>query len=509
MSWYNVRVVIVFGTIALSLACTSNLSRPNVNAGPDAETGKPQRNRGMDQPLLVNPMPTVQLNPRAALRGVIQRKQRVDPPRTQGLSVEPALSAYHRAGVDHLVLGWHHFGPGPSRDASKLGAAVSHDSGQSWQVQIIDRVSNLGSIQYDPFTAADPSSGTLWLGALAVRAFDSEPPNTVQIGMYLTSAQGASALAAPRVISAEPEDKPAAIFANNAQSPAGTLMITAAAKHRRSNDLGQSIDTLANGEVGFSTFGHQPIIFPDGEVTSIAINFDSNFPATVPAKITAVSSPDLGTTLTPKRTIRTLNYLTPMTLDNAVPGQFRMAPFGQAALAPNGRLYYVFPEIVSEQSGERNVDVLLIYSDNRGLSWSSPIVVNSDATPARDQFMPAMTISADGTLHFVYADTRRSQHPDGSLTAAIDFVYANSRDGASFNEMYLTDAPFDVSELAWRPYENSQPQYYIGDYVAIATPTNNTVYIAHPERIQPDPSQVAMIVHTLELNEFQFSNGFE
>lgn len=505
MRW-NLCVTLSF--VAVIGACAGKLQTPN--AGPDSGYGKPKRHRGSDQPLWRNPLPTPKAQTGAdALFNLLRRRQRIDPPRNQGLSVEPALSAYHRAGVDHLVLGWHHFGPGNTRDASLLGAAVSHDSGVSWQLQIIDRVSNLGSIQYDPFTAADPTSQTLWLGALAIRAFAGEPPNTTQIGMYLASAQGANALGVPRIIGTDGEDKPAAIFAANAQSPAGTLFIAAAAQHRRSNDLGQSIDTLANGEVGFSTFGHQPILFPDGELTSIAISFDANFPAAVPATISAISSPDLGTSLGPKRTIRTLNYLTATTLDNAVPGRFRMAPFGQAALAPSGRLYYVFPEIVSEQGGERNVDVLLMYSDNRGLSWSAPIVINSDSVPARDQFMPALTISADGTLHMVYADTRRTQHSDASESAAIDFVYAQSRDGVSFSELFLTDVPFDVSELAWRPYENAQPQYYIGDYVAISAPTDSTIYIAHPDRIQSDPSQVALILSTLKLNELGFRDGFE
>lgn len=511
MSGNRYDLALLAALIPLFCGCTSSLLRPN--AGPNAELagqGKPKRSRGIDQPLLVNPMPVFSAKQISAVAAISVNKKRIDPPRPQGFSVEPALSGYHKDGVDHLVLGWHHFGPGALRDVSQLGAAVSHDSGSSWLVQIIDRVSNLGSIQYDPFTAADVSSQTLWLGALAIRSFSGEPPNITQLGMYLASAQGSSALTTPTVIGTEGEDKPAAVFARNAQNPSGTLFIAAAAKHRRSNDLGQSIDTLANGEVGFSAFGHQPIIFPDGEVINIAISFDPNFPATLPATITAINSPNLGTTLTPKRIVRTLNYVSPMTLDNAVPGRFRMAPFGQAALAPNGRLYYVLPEIVSEQLGERNVDVLMIHSDDRGLSWSAPIVINGDSTPARDQFMPAITISSDGTLHIVYADTRRSLQTDGNIGASIDYVYSISKDGGkSFNELFLTDTPFDVSELAWRPYENDQPQYYIGDYVAVSAPTPAKIYVAHPDRLQSDPSQLALILSTLRLDELLFATGFE
>jgi hypothetical protein len=511
MSWNRFNLAVVAAFIPLLYACTSSSTRSI--AGPSAEPvgqGKPKRARGVDQPLVVNPMPVFIANQNSNVAAIHVDKQRVDPPRPHGFSVEPALSGYHKDGVDHLVLGWHHFGPGAMRDTSHLGTAVSHNSGQSWQIQIIDRVRNLGSIQYDPFTAADVTSQTLWLGALAIRSFSGEPPNIVQIGMYLASAQGINALSAPTIIGTDGEDKPAAVFARNAQNPAGTLFIAAAAKHRRSNDLGQSIDTLANGEVGFFAFGHQPIIFPDGEVINIAVGFDPSFPATFPATITALNSPNLGTTLTPKRIVRSLNYVSLVTLDNAVPGRFRMAPFGQAALSPNGRLYYVFPEIVSEQFGERNVDVLMIHSDDRGLNWSAPVVINGDSTPARDQFMPAMTISSDGTLHIVYADTRRSQQADGNATAAIDFVYSSSRDGGnSFSEVFLTDAPSDVSELAWRPYENAQPQYYIGDYVAISAPTPSILYIAHPVRVQSDPSQLGLTVSTLRLNDTLFDDGFE
>jgi hypothetical protein len=488
--------------LATLCACSGPAEGPQ-SAGPEKSK---KRDRGVVLPLRQNPLMTSAAKQRGPEARLQLHQQRIDPARPNGFSVEPVLASYHNDGVDHLVLGWHHYAPGPTRDALRLGTAVSHDSAQSWDVQIIDRVSNLGSIQYDPFAAADGVSQTLFLGALAIRAFNDEPPNTQEIGMYLASASGLAPLSVPAVIGRDPEDKPAAVFAQNAQSSSGTLFIAAAAKHRRSNDLGQSFQSLTNGELGFASVGHQPVIFANGEVINIAIGFAANQPLT----ITTIRSTDLGTTLTPRRTARTLNYASLMTLDSAVPGRFRMAPFGQAALTPNGRLYYAFPEIVSEQAGERNVDVLLISSDDRGMSWSNPIRVNSEGVTPRDQFMPAMTISPDGVIHLVYADTRRSTQPDASISVEIDFVYARSGDGGlSFTESFLTDAPIDVSNVAWRPYQNDSPAYYIGDYLAITSPSRHAVYIAHPDRESSDPEQLTMMLSRVSISDAVFSDGFE
>jgi hypothetical protein len=498
-----------FFRLPLSMLLAATLSACSVQAektplaGP--EKGE-KRDRGVALPLRANPLLISAAKQQPAALRLRLQQQRIDPARANGYSVEPVLASYHRDGVDHLVIGWHHYGPGPTRDSLRLGTAVSHDSAQSWNVRIIDRVSNLGSIQYDPFAAADGVSQTLFLGALAVRAFNDEPPSVQEIGMYLASATGPAALGAPSVLGTDPEDKPAAIFVQNSQSSNGTLFIAAAARHRRSNNLGQSFQSLANGEPGFVSVGHQPIIFPTGEVINLTIGFTADNSPT----ITTISSADLGTTLAPRRTARVLNYASLMTLDSAVPGRFRMAPFGQAALAPNGRLYYAFPEITSELSGERNVDVLLIHSDDRGMSWSHPIRVNAEGVTPRDQFMPAMAISPDGIIHLVYADTRRSTQADASINAEIDFVYARSGDGGlSFSELFLTESPIDVSEVAWRPYENDFPEYYIGDYIAITSPSPNAVYIAHPDREASDPAQLAMKLSKVSIDDTLFGDGFE
>jgi hypothetical protein len=426
-------------------------------------------------------------------------RQRIDPPRANGFSLEPSMAAYHANGTDHLVIGWHHVTPGATRDTSHFGSAVSHDSGQSWLRRIYTQFGNLGAIHFDPFTAADAQSAHLWLGGLARRAPD-QATSIIENGMFLVQSQGQSALSDGRVIDTDADDKPAAVFAPSPQSANGTLFIAGREAHRRSADLGQSFQRRLSGG---GEIGHQPVIFPDGQIVVVATRISFGAPS---VEISASTSTDSGASFSASRTVRVQNYSTLATLDASAPGQFRMVPFGQLALGPGGTLYYVFPEIVGISGGERNVDVLLIKSTDRGQSWSTPVVVNGDSAVPRDQFMPALAVGPDGAVHVAYLDTRRSQQPDASTQIQLDVVYARSIDGGqSFSEVFLTDSAFDASAIAWRAYSNDFEQYFLGDYLAIVAPSE-AVYIAYPQRAA-DADQIGLMLATLRFGAF--ANGFE
>ncbi len=425
-------------------------------------------------------------------------RQRIDPPRAGGVSQEPAMAAYHANGSDHLALGWHHVSPGVARDALNFGGAVSHDSGLSWQRRIYSQFGNSGSILFDPFAAADATGQRLMLGGLARKAPD-EPANLAEDATFLLDAQGNSALSDGRVIDLVAEDKPAAVFASNAQSANGTLFIAAREAHRRSNDFGQTFQRLQRT----AGIGHQPAIFPDGELITVAVETDG----TSVTAIAANTSTNLGSSFVRRRIVAVPNYQSFATLDNAVPGEFRVAPFGQLALNAQGTLYYVFPDISGAVGSASNVDIFLTISTDRGLSWSTPVVVNGDSDSPRDQFMPAIAVSPNGALHIAYMDTRRSSEPDSSAQVQLDIVYARSVDGGqTFSETFITETPIDASAIVWRPYDNNSPQHFIGDYIAIAAPSN-VAYIAYPDRRAPDADQVKLMLATLRFGIF--ASGFE
>jgi hypothetical protein len=292
------------------------------------------------------------------------------------------------------------------------------------------------------------------------------------------------------------EDKQAAVFAANSQSANGTLFIAGRDGNSWSNDLGQSFQRRSLTD---ASIGHQPVIFPDGEVITVAV---SEFPAAITAK----NSLDLGNTFSNRRTVRSQNYSSFVAMDDAIPGAFRAGPFGQLRLSGN-TLYFVFPDIVSSAGSERNVDILLIKSTDRGQTWSTPVVVNSDSATPRDQFMPTLAIGPDGALNISYMDTRRSDMLDSSQQAFLDVVYARSVDGGeTFSETFLTDAPFEAGNIGWRAYTNDFVQSFVGDYMGIAAPSD-AVYVVYPDRRAPDTNQVQLVLATVRPPVF--SNGFE
>src|SRR5207247_1277656 len=82
-----------------------------------------------------------------------------------------------------------------------------------------------------------------------------------------------------------------------------------------------------------------------------------------------------------------------------------------------GRIYMTWaqPEsIVFDPSVDlgrygRDFDVWLAYSDDDGVTWSTPVKVNEDGTTG-DQFFPSVRVDAAGTAHVAFLDRR--ENPD-------------------------------------------------------------------------------------------------
>jgi hypothetical protein len=78
-------------------------------------------------------------------------------------------------------------------------------------------------------------------------------------------------------------------------------------------------------------------------------------------------------------------------------------PSPQLAANPaTGALYVAYVDA----AGSDRANVLLVHSEDDGATWSSPIVVNDDAT-TRDQFLPSLAVSPDGTRLAVGFSDRR------------------------------------------------------------------------------------------------------
>ncbi len=110
-----------------------------------------------------------------------------------------------------------------------------------------------------------------------------------------------------------------------------------------------------------------------------------------------------------------------------------------------GRLYINWTD---QRNGEDDTDVFIMYSDDRGESWSDPIRVNNDQV-AVHQFFTWLDIDpATGYLYTVFYDRRN--HLDNTT----DVYLAISKDGGN------TWANHQISETPFKPV----PHIFFGDY---------------------------------------------
>jgi len=115
---------------------------------------------------------------------------------------------------------------------------------------------------------------------------------------------------------------------------------------------------------------------------------------------------------------------------------------------------------------EGDADILLIYSRDKGATWSDPIRVNNDTVGnKKDQFFSAVAVSTQGYVHLIFYDRRDDE--DNTL---MQIYYAMSKNGGeNFTiQTNVTSESFDGNNAL-----GSQP--FIGDYIGLAA-SNTTAY---------------------------------
>lgn len=100
-----------------------------------------------------------------------------------------------------------------------------------------------------------------------------------------------------------------------------------------------------------------------------------------------------------------------------------------------GRIYINWTD---QPENANDTDVFIIYSDDKGDTWSNPIRVNDDG-PGSHQFFTWMSVDpVSGAVHIVFYDRR------GLSGNATNVVVASSFDGGStFNNRIVSETPFE------------------------------------------------------------------
>lgn len=130
----------------------------------------------------------------------------------------------------------------------------------------------------------------------------------------------------------------------------------------------------------------------------------------------------------------------------------------QIDIGPNGEVYLVVAAKPDDS------DILFYRSLDRGETWSVPKKLNDDKT-TRDQFIPAIAVSPNGTIHVSWADRR-----DDPKDVEYHIYYTRSGDrGETWMEnVRVTDYPSNPNHGLY---------LYIGDYFSIAV-TDEDVYVS-------------------------------
>jgi len=125
-----------------------------------------------------------------------------------------------------------------------------------------------------------------------------------------------------------------------------------------------------------------------------------------------------------------------------------------------GRLYYTFTAYGIDTLEQSTLDIYLSYSDDEGVSWTDPIIVNDDLGE-RHNYYSSIAVNEEGTLVLAWYD-RRNDLNNQSLT---EYYMAYSEDGgANFEQFPVTERRSNAESS-----QLSNGGFGIGEYNEVVT----------------------------------------
>ncbi len=134
----------------------------------------------------------------------------------------------------------------------------------------------------------------------------------------------------------------------------------------------------------------------------------------------------------------------------------------------SGRVYLSWTDFVESNPNE-GMNVYLSYSDDNGLSWSTPMTVNDDNVPSSHQYYAGIDVNSTGILSISWYD-RRTDPTDDALT---DFYFTYSSDGG---ENFKTSTRVNTISSDHTAVTDGLATFGVGEYTSLAS-TENEVYL--------------------------------
>lgn len=239
-------------------------------------------------------------------------------------------------------------------DTGSTEVLYSYDNGQTFHV-----LASLSGIQSDPVLATGP--GALWLGVQQNKK-TGNPASVANSGavIYATKVSGLGRISALRRVASL--STVTSIIDSMAVGPDGQLVVA----YQYATDLGPTVVYTRTDPDGL---GPKPFGPPSQDVVS-----------------------NVGTS-----TMITPNEITGISADASM-------AFDDSPDAYTGRLYMAYVGASSPDTDATVID--LVYSDNDGATWSSPVQVNDDTSP-NSHFMPSLAVDpVTGSVAVTWYDSR-------------------------------------------------------------------------------------------------------
>jgi hypothetical protein len=206
------------------------------------------------------------------------------------------------------------------------------------------------------------------------------------------------------------------------------------------------------------TIGNQIVVLPNGTLVNVFTQIDTGTNNANVASIRVIRSTDRGATWS--ASIKVADLLAVGARDPATQLPIRDGSIiPEIAAAPNGQVLIVWQD--ARFSGGNLDGIALSRSNDGGLTWSTPVQVNSARTVAA--FTPTVRVRADGTIGITYFDLR--SNTADTATLPTELILARSTDAVNWTEVRLTPT-FD---LITAPVAGG---YFIGDYFGLAASGN-------------------------------------